>query len=97
MIKELNLEWEISLEDVKKIILNEKDGNKEFNLDPHPAKPERTASYAYLISIFVSRVPNIDRANEIAEIISEAWNTFPHKSLGGLSPKEVIEKHNKSN
>ncbi len=77
LIKELNLGIEISLEDVKEIILNEKDGNKEFN---------------YLISVFVSKEPDINKANEIAKIVSEAWNTFPHKSIGGLSPEEVMKK-----
>lgn len=81
LIEELNLQDEISLEEVKEIILNEKDGNKEFN---------------YLINIFVSKVPDIVRANEIAQIISEAWNTFPHKSLGGLSPQQMIKKSNES-
>ena len=82
LIKESNLEDKISLDEVKEIILNEKDGNKEFN---------------YLISMFVSRTPDINKANEVAQIISEAWNTFPHKSLGGLSPQEVIQKSKGSN
>lgn len=82
LIEELNLHDEISLKGVKEIILNEKDGNKEFN---------------YLISRFVSRVPDIERANEVAQIISEAWNTFPHKSLGGLSPQDVIKSRKTPN
>ena len=82
LIKESNLEDKISLDEVKEIILNEKDGNKEFN---------------YLISMFVSRTHDINKANEVAQIISEAWNTFPHKSLGGLSPQEVIQKSKGSN
>lgn len=82
LISELNLEDEITLDCVKEIILNEKEGNKEFN---------------YLISMFVSKIPDINRANEIAQIISEAWNTFPHKSLGGLSPQDVIKNQKQSN
>ncbi|OGZ60909.1 MAG: hypothetical protein A2919_00035 [Candidatus Spechtbacteria bacterium RIFCSPLOWO2_01_FULL_43_12] len=81
LIKELNLQDEISLKGLREIILNEKDGNKEFN---------------DLISMFVSRVPDINRANEIVQIVSEAWNTFPHKSLGGLSPQEVIKNSKES-
>src|SRR4030042_2104304 len=80
LIKELNLEDELSLDEVKEIIYNEKDGNKEFN---------------YLVSIFVSKIPDIERANEAAQIISDAWNTFSHKSLGGLSPQEVIRSSKK--
>ena len=82
LIKELNLGSGISLEEVKEIIYNEKDGNKEFN---------------YLVSLFVSKISDINRANEVAQIISDAWNTFPHKSLGGLSPQEVIQKSKDSN
>lgn len=77
LIKELHLESEISLEEVKDIIWNEKEGNKEFQL---------------LISIFVKKIPNLEKANEVAQIISEAWNTLPHKSLEGLSPVEVFRK-----
>ncbi|MDP3988145.1 MAG: hypothetical protein Q8P80_03300 [Candidatus Levybacteria bacterium] len=77
LIKELQLEPEISLKEVKDIVWNEKEGNKESQ---------------YLIGIFVKKVPNLERANEVAQIVSEAWNTLPHKSLGGLSPFEVMRK-----
>lgn len=83
LIKELNLENEITLKEVKDIIWNEKEGNKEFN---------------YLIKIFVRKAPSLERANEIAQIVSEGWNAFPHKSLSGLSPIEIMKKHqNKKN
>lgn len=78
LIKELQLESEISLEEVKDIIRNEEEGNKEFQ---------------YLISIFVKKAPNLERANEVAQIVSEAWNVLPHKSLGGLSPREVLQRN----
>lgn len=81
LIEELNIQDEISLKEFKEIIYNEKEGNKEFN---------------YLVSVFVSKIPDIERANEVAQIVSDAWNTFPHKSLGGLSPQEVIKKSNES-
>lgn len=81
LIEELKLQDEITLEEVKGIILNGKEGNKEFN---------------YLVSVFVSKIPDIEKANEVAQVVSEAWNTFPHKSLGGLSPQEVIKNSNES-
>lgn len=28
------------------------------------------------------------QTNEVLELVSDAWNYFPHKSLGGLSPME---------
>lgn len=78
LIKELQLESEISLKEVKDIIRNEEEGNKEFQ---------------YLISIFVKKAPNLERANEVAQIVSEAWNVLPHKSSGGLSPREVLQRN----
>ena len=27
---------------------------------------------------------------EILELITDAWNYFPHKILGGKSPKEMV-------
>lgn len=82
LIKELNLQDEINLKKFKEIIYNEKEGNKEFNS---------------LISMFVSRVPDINKANEIAQIVSEAWNNLPHKSLSGLSPQDVIKNQKQFN
>lgn len=38
----------------------------------------------------------MDEFNNILELINEAWNYFPHKILGGLSPAEmVLEFQNK--
>ncbi len=81
LIEELKLQDEITLEGVKEIILNEKDGSIEFN---------------YLVSVFVSKIRDINRANEVTQVVSDAWNTFPHKSLGGLSPQEVTKSSNES-
>lgn len=33
---------------------------------------------------------DIDELNKILAIVNEAWNYFPHKVLGGLSPAEKI-------
>jgi predicted house-cleaning noncanonical NTP pyrophosphatase (MazG superfamily) len=33
---------------------------------------------------------NLDEMNTILETINDAWNYFPHKLLGGLSPAEKI-------
>lgn len=29
----------------------------------------------------------------VLELVSDAWNYFPHKVLGGISPAEMILKH----
>jgi hypothetical protein len=49
------------------------------------------------IKMFVKDVKekDIDKLNEICQIASDAWNNFPHKSLGGLSPMETIKNYKK--
>lgn len=41
-----------------------------------------------IISMFDTGKDGTD-LNEILQIINDAWNYFPHKSLGGVSPKDV--------
>ena len=31
----------------------------------------------------------------VLELVNDAWNYFPHKIIGGLSPAEMILKHRK--
>jgi hypothetical protein len=31
--------------------------------------------------------------DNILELVTDAWNYFPHKVLGGISPAEVLLKH----
>jgi len=31
--------------------------------------------------------------NNVLELTNDAWNYFPHKVLGGISPAEMILKH----
>lgn len=42
-----------------------------------------------------------DESENILELINDAWNYFPHKVLGGISPAEKIleyeDKNNKKN
>lgn len=33
----------------------------------------------------------------VLELVSDAWNYFPHKILGGISPAEVLLKHKGKN
>lgn len=32
----------------------------------------------------------------VLELVTDAWNYFPHKVLGGISPAETLLKHQKS-
>lgn len=31
--------------------------------------------------------------SNVLELVTDAWNYFPHKILGGISPSDVILKH----
>lgn len=33
----------------------------------------------------------------VLELVTDAWNYFPHKVLGGISPAEIILKHQQRN
>jgi hypothetical protein len=48
-----------------------------------------------LMKIFAifDRGGSISEANDILDLINDAWNYFPHKCLGGISPMEkLLEK-----
>jgi len=47
-----------------------------------------------IVSIF-DRGGDAEELNQILEIINDAWNYFPHKSLDGLCPMEKILEHQK--
>jgi hypothetical protein len=50
-----------------------------------------------VIAMF-DRGGDISELNNILELISDAWNYFPHKSINGLSPMEkLLEYQNKQN
>ncbi len=38
---------------------------------------------------------DIDKANDVLQVINDAWNFFPHKKLDGLCPIEMIKKMDK--
>lgn len=35
--------------------------------------------------------------SNILELVTDAWNYFPHKALGGISPAETLLKHHNKN
>ena len=50
-----------------------------------------------VIAMF-DRGGDISELNNILELVSDAWNYFPHKSINGLSPVEKLLKYqNKQN
>ncbi len=48
------------------------------------------------ISMFdTGKIPN--ELENILELTNDAWNYFPHKVLGGLSPADKVLKYKKKN
>ena len=45
-----------------------------------------------LIAMF-DRGGNASELNDVLELVTDAWNYFPHKILGGISPAEKLNQH----
>ena len=65
-----------SVSDIKDVIYNE-DGT-----------PFVAHVFANIVSMFDTEYGDID-INQLTNLLMEAWNYFPHKSLNGLSPNEM--------
>lgn len=46
---------------------------------------------------YFARIKDMDELNNIMQIFTDAWNYFPHKSLKGKSPEQMVEKSLKKN
>lgn len=68
-------ESEATVEDIKQLIF-EHDGTK------HPSE-----SFVDLIGLFRAEEAEVD---SLLPVIQDAWNYFPHRSLGGRCPAEVM-------
>jgi len=71
---------DITLDKIKEIIFNEKDG-KEFN---------------NLIDHFSKKIDNIEEMNQVMQLLNNGWNYFPHKCLNGFCPMEKILEYQKN-
>lgn len=75
VLKELNLSHPISVDDIKNFIWNETN-----HLD-----------LARLFQFLTEDIKSEKKAEEVMNLLQDAWNAFPHKSLQGLSPEEKIK------
>lgn len=74
-------EVNITFEKIKEVIFNEKD-YKDFHS---------------VINAFSEKIKDLDEGNDVLDILTKAWNFFPHKSLGGSSPSENPPEFQKNN
>jgi len=80
LLRKYQLSKKLSLEIIKDWVLNDEgesamDASNRF----------RKKWYKYF-----ARVKDIDEMNDILQHFVDAWNYFPHQSLGGKSPSEVM-------
>ncbi len=75
ILKGLKLEEPISVDDIKNMIWNETD-----HMD-----------LARLFQFLTEEETDPKKIEEVMEILQEAWNNLPHKTLKGLSPEEKIQ------
>ena len=71
---------DITLDKIKEIIFNEKDG-KELN---------------FLADYFSKKIDNIEEMNQVLQLVNDGWNYFPHKCLNGLCPMEKILEYQRN-
>lgn len=57
---------------------------------------EESEDFHRLISMF-DRGGDTSELSNILELVSDAWNYFPHKILGGISPAEKLSEHREKN
>ncbi|MDD4271496.1 MAG: hypothetical protein PHF50_01685 [Patescibacteria group bacterium] len=82
LLKEYKLSKKLSLEIIKDWIFNDEgesamDASNRF----------RKKWYKYF-----ARVKDMDEMNNVLQHFTDAWNYFPHQSLGGKSPCEIMEE-----
>ena len=77
LISKNNLGEILTLDMIKDLIWRE-DGDKAFS------------EFTKKVISYFKNIKGINELNNIMQAFSDAWNYFPHKSLGGLSPTEKI-------
>lgn len=56
---------------------------------------EDSDDYQKIVAIF-DNGGGVSELNNILELVSDAWNYFPHKILGGISPQEKLMEFEKN-
>ncbi|HUC87580.1 MAG TPA: tetratricopeptide repeat protein [Candidatus Binatia bacterium] len=80
MLDRLSLPSRVTILDIKDIVWNE----------------NAATDFSQLIGILIKDQENEGQVHETAELIQEAWNTYPHKVLGGKSPLQMVEGYKQS-
>jgi hypothetical protein len=57
---------------------------------------EEQDDFTHVIAMF-DRGGDASELSNVLELVTDAWNYFPHKALGGISPAEVLLKNEDKN
>lgn len=68
---------DFTLDDIKDVVYNEED----------------TGDMQKIIAMFDTGEEGGPELSTVLEVVTDAWNYFPHKILSGLSPAEVSFRH----
>lgn len=91
MLKET--ESDFTLDHVRDIIFHEEDNDDMMKVVAMFDPSSRTQSVHY----GAGRGGDASELSNVLELVTDAWNYFPHKALGGISPAEtLLEHHNKT-
>jgi hypothetical protein len=71
----VNFQSEATVEDIKQLIFE------------HDGKTHPSVCLVDLIELFRAEEADVD---SLLPVIQDAWNSFPHRSVGGRSPAEVM-------
>ncbi|TSC95893.1 MAG: Uncharacterized protein Athens101426_549 [Parcubacteria group bacterium Athens1014_26] len=82
MLKET--ESDFTLDHVRDVIYNEED-NDDFH--------KLIAMFDGSTSLTTGRGGDASELSNVLELVTDAWNYFPHKVLGGISPAEKLLEH----
>lgn len=81
LFKKYDIQNKITVEQVKKWIWNA----------TGPAMEAANKYHKKCFQLF-PEIENIDELNDIMQAFTSAWNSFPHKELGGKSPNQIVKE-----
>ncbi|MBD3244725.1 MAG: hypothetical protein GF335_01900 [Candidatus Moranbacteria bacterium] len=82
LLKDYSLEKKLSVQKVKDWIYNSSQDSPGDEMNKYQKK----------IFKYFQKVKNLDELEKIMNVFIECWNYFPHKSLDGKSPFEMVKK-----
>jgi len=68
--------------------------NSDFSVDDvinAVYEEEESDDYQHIVAMFDDG--GIDNLSNALELVTDVWNYFPHKALGGLSPEEKLMEY----